>query len=236
MWNWIKNLFKKPSLPAVEPIIVPPSLPLPEIPTQEDLDNFGIRPGSHGIDISHHNENVDFSKVVQGFIFLKATDGDTYTDPVFTKRWKEIKGRARGAYHFYRISDDPKLQAEHFCKTVSPLDHADLPMVLDIEMVEKNKYKPQSEAEIKAKVPDLKIFLEQVERFSGRIPIIYINSSLAGYLKLDESFAKYPLWLANYNPGKPSCPKPWVEWTFWQFSESEKVEGIGSADVNWFKS
>jgi lysozyme len=75
-------------------------------------------PFVYGIDISHHQNNeIDYiSKTLDSlsFVICKATEGVTYTDPLFSKNWKTIKARGfiRGAYHFYRSDDDPIAQVQ----------------------------------------------------------------------------------------------------------------------------
>src|SRR5436309_222544 len=61
-----------------------------------------------GVDISHHQAErapVNWAKVRasgQRFVFVKATEGQTYTDPTFHASYAGIRaaGMYRGAYHF----------------------------------------------------------------------------------------------------------------------------------------
>src|SRR3989304_316015 len=51
-------------------------------------------------------------------------------------------------------------------------------------------------------------------------------------------FKQYPLWIANYGVTKPLVPKPWTEWTFWQFTDKGdgSIYGVESKniDLNYF--
>ena len=52
--------------------------------------------------------------------------------------------------------------------------------------------------------------------------------------------ADYPLWLAQYPnqyvPGmEPSLPRGWFKWTFWQYSEKGRINGINAGvELNLF--
>lgn len=96
----------------------------------------------HGIDISHHQNNIDWDEVKAmkdqnvkvGFSFIKATEGIGRVDNMFRKNWYNSKksGLPRGAYHFFISSKIGKAQAANFIETVQ-LDKGDMPPVLDIE-------------------------------------------------------------------------------------------------------
>ena len=60
-----------------------------------------------GIDVSHHQGDVDWNAVGQAgiaFAFAKSTEGDTFQDPQFGTNCAGMKeaGIIRGAYHFFR--------------------------------------------------------------------------------------------------------------------------------------
>lgn len=69
----------------------------------------------HGIDISHWNPSL-VALPAYDFVFLKATQGKTYTDPTFVSRWAYMKehGKIRGAYHFMSMKDSPDDQVTQF--------------------------------------------------------------------------------------------------------------------------
>ena len=212
--------------PPIVPNELPPPAATPEISSEIPL-------GSHGVDISHHNKNVDFKELskTQSFVFIKATEGETFIDNTFSDRWRELKtlGIKRGAYHFFRSNKNPISQARHFCRIMGELGLNDMAPVLDIETMDK-----QSKANVKH---SCKLFLDEVELITGRVPIVYSYYSFLRALEFDSGFSKYPLWLARYSD-KPTTtvPLPWKQWTFWQFAEDGKVEGItGVCDVNRYK-
>lgn len=177
-----------------------------------------------GIDLSHHNEVADWSKVEAAqlaFVILKATDGMDYLDPTFVDRYSALAGTGliRGAYHFYETNDDPTIQAKWFIKNV-PLTKGDLPPIVDIERV-------------KAPVAndlhkDFKIFLDLIEDHYGSKPIIYTGPNFWDHV-MKEHLPNYPLWIAEYGAENPTLPDGWQTWTMWQFTDSHTVAGITGA-------
>ncbi|MBC8753357.1 hypothetical protein H2O64_01660 [Kordia sp. YSTF-M3] len=183
----------------------------------------------YGIDISmfQGNEMNTLSKQKDSldFIICKATEGVTYTDPKFSYNWKTIKEKSfvRGAYHFYRSEDDPISQAANFLNAIATIDPTDLPPIIDFE---------EAGIDASQSVPDvqsnLKIFINEIEKKLKRTPIIYTDIPVGNKYLNDASFAKYPLWIANYD-GKetPDLPDTWKEkgWKMWQKSDHYKTDG-----------
>jgi lysozyme len=176
-----------------------------------------------GIDVSHAQQTVDWNEVKQAgkvFVFIKATDGITYTDPLFAANWSGVKaaGLLRGAYHFYETNDDPTAQAENFLSAVK-LEPGDLPPVVDIERTKGG----ESAGQI---VQDLQTWLDVVEQATGRVPVIYTGPGYWDSLGT-SAFGRYPLWVAEYGVQSPRLPAGWTRWTFWQSSESGTATGVG---------
>lgn len=61
-------------------------------------------------------------------------------------------------------------------------------------------------------------YLEEYSRLSGRLMVLYTYPYYAQSVKLDARFAKYPLWIASYQPNAPQVPAPWGkdDWIIWQ--------------------
>lgn len=190
-----------------------------------------------GIDVSYWNSGIDWPKVRatgQRFMFAKATEADSYKDPTLGANWKGAKsaGMLRGAYHFFRCQVDPKKQAKNYIDYLKSMkDDGELPPVLDLEL---------SDGMTKDKIiPRVKTWLDLVENAFGRKPIIY-----SGYYFLQDSLSEagggppawakdYPLWIAQYphqyvEGTSPSLPRGWFKWTFWQYSEKGRLNGINA--------
>ena len=183
-----------------------------------------------GIDVSHWQGTIDWEAVAADgveFAFVKATEGGDYTDPRFAENWAGARraGVVRGAYHFFRPQTDATAQAAHFLRTVQ-LAPGDLPPVLDVEVTD-----GRSAAAI---ADGVRTWLQEVERATGRRPIIYTRASFwTG--QMDGGFGAYPLWVAHYGVSAPNIPAGWSGWTFWQHSDAGRVDGIsGAVDLDWF--
>jgi lysozyme len=192
-----------------------------------------------GIDVSHHNGDIDWSMVKQAgaeFAFLKATEGATFVDKTFKANWKEAKasGIRVGAYHFFRPRIALQSQIDNFVRALGSVEAGDLPPVIDTEV-------PSDWAKLTGKQSvDLIVgFIDGIRAKLGDNvhPIIYLSPSFADdVLKNDARLKDHPLWLAHYtSASRPRVPKPWDFWTFWQFTENGKVAGIsGNVDINRF--
>ena len=190
-----------------------------------------------GIDVSYWDAGIDWPKVratSQRFVFVKATEGDSYADPTFDDNWRGAKpaGLLRGAYHFFRSNVDPKKQATKFIDYVKSMkDDGELPPVLDLET-------PDGQTKEKI-ISRAKTWLDLVEAAFGRKPIIY-----SGQFFLQDHFSEagggppawakdYPLWIAQYpniyvEGSQPFLPRGWFKWIFWQYSEKGVVNGINA--------
>lgn len=197
---------------------------------------------AQGVDVSHHNGTVDWGKVAAdgiSFVFLKASEGKTFVDKTFLNNAKAARavGLLVGAYHFLNATSTgvAEVEARHFANTIKgvPLD---LPPVLDYE-TNPGKLGKSQISEV------ARVFLRELERLTGRKPIIYTGNSFAG--NFDSSLAAYPLWIARYNTQSPSDVSGWKRWEFWQYSGdglggvradgTRKVNGInGHVDLNEF--
>lgn len=181
----------------------------------------------HGIDVSHYQQHIDWSIVndqsLITFAFIKATEGNHFTDRYFARNWKETKrnGIRRGAYHFFRPGISGKEQAELYLSVVD-FEEGDFSPVLDIEVI------PADSTENWYR--EIDAWLGTVEKETGKKPIIYSGRSFyTDYLQ--ERYPGYPIWIANYK----RKDLPMEEWEFWQHTESAKMKGIsGSVDHNVF--
>ena len=197
-----------------------------------------------GIDVSYWNAGIDWPKVRatgQRFVFVKASEADYYRDSTFDDNWLGAKsaGLLRGAYHFFRCNVDAKRQADSFINYVKSFnDDGELPPVLDLETNDGQK----KEKIILA----VKTWIDRVETAFGRKPIIYSGQYfLQDFLSEagggPPAWSKdYSLWLAQYpnnyiEGSQPYLPRGWFKWTFWQYSEKGRVNGINAnVDLNVF--
>lgn len=183
-----------------------------------------------GMDVSRHQQNVDWAKVVEHerpyFVFIKATEGTLIVDPTYEQHRKELEevGVIWGAYHFFGHRTSGKEQARNFIKTAD-LDRGNMLPVLDIEKHRFMKDPAKSVREALA-------FCKEIKRYYGKNPIIYCSTHFYNaYLKEDFPSSKYILWIADYRG-----PEPDLDWQIWQHTETYKIKGIrGGVDRNVFR-
>jgi len=192
-----------------------------------------------GIDVSHHNGDIDWARVKQAgveFAFIKATEGATFVDKRFKENLSEARGVGikTGAYHFFRPRINLQSQIDNFARTLGSVPAGDLPPVIDTEV-------PSDWSRLSGKQSvDLIVgFIDGIRAKLGDNinPIVYASPSFVDdVLKNDPRLNSYPLWLAHYtSASRPRVPKPWDFWTFWQFTENGSVAGItGNVDINRF--
>ena len=229
--NWIISLFKKKKS-TVNPVTPPPVIEVPkDIPEGINLGRLSeLKVGAMGVDISHHNKNVDLATLVKNvdFIYMKATEGGAFVSSVYHGRMDTLlKLNARvGAYHYYRTNVNWLVQAQHFVKHI----RGNIAPVLDVEAINnKDFYSARHTVEV------LKI-VEYVEKMTGYTPIIY-----GGYyffrdeVKPSPAFARFPFWISWYTSdyNKVKTPAPWVKPYMWQYTETGTVVGVvGNVDIN----
>jgi GH25 family lysozyme M1 (1,4-beta-N-acetylmuramidase) len=240
-------LFKKkePSinLPEVKPTPSPIEVPSETMPHKEAAQpdsEASIKPFLNFPDISHY-EPCDFNKFNGNDLLTKATEGKSMIDGTlkFNMEQCKKKGIRFGAYHFYKTDVDPIIQANHFIKTVG-LDN--LKDFFYEPIVDYETTKGQTEADLKKAIPQLKLFIQEIYKQTGRWPMFYTYESLLVYLELDLFFTNCRLWIARYGK-EPTKLAPWKEYWAWQFSDGEipspkypdSFPGIGRCDTNIFK-
>jgi lysozyme len=178
---------------------------------------------TQGIDVSHDQGAIDWSRVAAAgkqFAFVKATQGIGESDPDFASNWQGAKavGLVRGAYHYFQPGDDPVEQAKHFLSVVT-LETGDLPPALDVE--------EQGSLTDRELIRDIRRWLQVVQHRTGMAPIVYSGAYFWDGLDTG-AFARFPLWVADYNSAAPRIPTGWKTWKFWQYSGAGTVSGIAA--------
>ncbi len=174
-----------------------------------------------GIDVSYYQQKVDWAAVKssgRAFAFIRVSDGTKFEDPRFDANWSGAReaGVVRGAYQYFRPSEDPVAQANLLVQKMGALEADDLPPVLDVEVSE-----GVSALRLQGKV---RTWLQTVEAATGRKPMVYTMAGMSG--SIGSSFTDYPLWVANWGVSCPRMPSKWGGWKFWQRSDRGSVPGI----------
>lgn len=185
-----------------------------------------------GIDVSYYQGTIDWDAVAADgveFAFIRVSDGLGYPDSQFSANWQGAgdAGILRGVYQFFREDEDPIDQADYLLTQMGDLGDGDLPPVIDVESTD-----GQNSSTIVSNIQD---WVDHVEAATGRTPIIYTGSYFWQDNVGSDAFSSYPLWTAHYGVTCPNVATQWNEWTFWQYSSTESVNGIaGNVDANWF--
>jgi lysozyme len=189
----------------------------------------------HGIDVSFAQGKIDWQQVKAmdenglhiSFAFIKATEGENFTDSFFQRNWREAAktGIICGAYHYFRPQKSGRLQALQFLKTVK-LEKNDLPPVVDVEKLD--NVTPQ---QMRTALND---YFTTIQHKLHVKPVIYSGLSFyTDYLK--TYFGDYPVWIAHYDKPEQAVNRA-ADWLFWQHSEKATVNGIHHAvDFDTFK-
>ncbi|MFV2062172.1 MAG: GH25 family lysozyme, partial [Chloroflexota bacterium] len=190
-----------------------------------------------GIDVSHHNGDIDFDKVREAgnrFVFIKATQDTEFVDPRFLTNMERARaaGLAAGGYHFFDYTLDGKAQADHFIDRLElgeAINDA-LPPVVDVECWAPIGSSTQVVAEAR-----LRDFVARVYERTGRLPLLYTSVFMWKQVMGNaEGFERLPMWAACWGCAAPPSLAPgWDEWMFWQTGVN-RVPGVGRLDGNYF--
>ena len=175
-----------------------------------------------GIDVSHHQGNIDWKKVKKSrpnlaFVYVKCTEGKDYVDPRFKANVKGAadQGYKVGAYHYFRMTSSAHDQFESFKSQMDVVPIDLIPMV----DVERDDGKPRKELQ-----DSLQVLLDLLEAAYGKEPMIYGTNRSYNEFCAPE-FNHYPLYIGRYGKNKPVVTGP-SHYMIWQYSESAKIPGI----------
>lgn len=170
-----------------------------------------------GIDISNNDGNVDFNQVKNAgyeIVYLKATEGLTYDDPMMKEFYDEAKAANLkiGFYHFLR-KNDPGQEAQHFLNIINGLSYDCIAMV----DVEHDSLKDGSASWRTQQFSDYC-------KAKGIQVGIYTYSS---FLKesMNNNTLGLPLWVAEYSVSNPNVNVPYIGF---QYSETGRVPGVST--------
>lgn len=182
-----------------------------------------------GIDISMHNNTVDFKKIKNDgieVVIIKATEGVNYVDPFLNQHYQgaKVQNLNIGFYHFMSEKTSPTQQAIDFWTAIKDKQFNVMP-TLDIET--NNQVRSQSQ------ISDRCIeFLQKFKAISGMNCMIYTGGYF-GRDNLDSRVKQYKGWIAHYGVSSPMATG--FEVIGHQYTEKGRVNGInGDVDVNNF--
>lgn len=175
---------------------------------------------SVGIDVSHHQGVINWKDVAHeniAFVYVKATEGATYTDPRFHENMKGAidAGLATGAYHYFRMTSGATEQFKNFKKALSEYKFQLVPMI-DVET--------SDEKPVKELQDSLDVFIKLLKEEYGCPPMIYGTQSSYNTFCAPK-YNRYHLYIGRYGSNSPEIKGPGT-YTIWQYTESGKIKGI----------
>lgn len=182
------------------------------------------------VDLSHYQPDPDWTKLKAAGILgviLKATEGTSYVDSTFKKRWTAARshGFAAATYHFLQHGN-PIGQMEHYLDTIQPV--AGERVVVDFEKGDCSR-------------DDLHAAVNALIGKGLEISVYGSPSFLKtklGTAKDDFLALHTSLWIAQFNLSAAPSGWPtatWPTWSLWQWSDRGTIDGIrGPVDVNRF--
>lgn len=224
---------------------------LPDVPKHDyDLNKF-IHNGSKlsyddekytyrlGVDVSHHQGNIDFSKVkAAGFDFVilrigyrgYGKAGTINADKKFSEYYKQAKaaGLDVGVYFFAQAINETEAEeeADFVINTLKGIE-IDLPVVYDPESILDDVARTDNVSGEQFTRNTL-CFCQKISD-AGYEPMVYSNMLWEAFEFDMTKISNYPIWYADYE----ALPQTPYAFTFWQYSNEGKVDGVsGAVDVD----
>ncbi|WP_407288896.1 lysozyme [Streptomyces sp. BP-8] len=181
-----------------------------------------------GVDVSSHNHHVSWSALRKSgvrFAYVKATEGNNYTNPYFAHQYRGSysAGMIHGAYHF-ALPDHSSgsTQARYFADHGGDWsrDGRTLPGALDME------YNPYGATcygkSSRAMVNWIQDFVETYREETGRDAVIYTSTNW--WKRCTGNSGRFghsnPLWVPRYGSSVGALPAGWRYHSIWQHTSS----------------
>jgi lysozyme len=184
---------------------------------------------SPGIDVSYYQGDIAWSRVKRAgikFAFIRAADGTEIVDTMFEANWGGAAnaGIPHGAYQYFRADQSPTDQADVLITLLRTHGVGELPPVIDVE--------DTAGLPLQQVVEAARAWIDRVKSQLHVEPIVYTNPGM-WTLRGAPELASQILWVAHYTTTCPTLPPPWAKWTFWQYTDNGRVDGIdGVVDLD----
>jgi len=186
-----------------------------------------------GMDISIYQGEVDLERSARAgieVVYIRAGQGDGYTDPNYVENAAQARqaGLDFGFYYFVTARDvqTARTQAARFVRLIRGTQYTCRP-VMDFERTQDMTPEQANQVAL--------AFLEELERLTGVLPMLYTDAYNAGHL-WREDLGRYPLWVAQYGGEEPEVAGDvWSAWSGWQYTSRGRVDGVeGVVDLDRF--
>ena len=187
-----------------------------------------------GIDVSHWNHTIKWSKVANSgkvsFAILKATQSTNYKDTAFEKNYKGAKaaGIKVGCYHFTVATSVAKAKREaKYLLRVLKGRKMDYPVALDFEDMNIIYHTN------KAQRTQMVLAFKKIVENAGYDFVLYTSKSWLDSYFYNNKFKNMNIWVAQWKV--PKCTYTGEgKIAMWQYSSTGKISGIiGRVDMNY---
>ncbi len=198
-----------------------------------------------GIDVSYHQGDINWKKVKKAgvqFAFIRvagryAESGRLFEDE---KAYENMQGAQEAGipYGVYIYSQaisqqEAREEAAYILERIRGYD-VTLPVVFDFEYLDIGQGRLWNAHLSKLEATNICLAFCRYVESAGYTPMVYANKSmLSEEMNAALISQNYPIWLAHYT----SSTKYEGDYTFWQYSQSGKVDGINEpVDLNvWYQ-
>lgn len=185
-----------------------------------------------GIDVSHHNGDINWKLVKNSgieFAIIRTGYGIKNDSQIDRKFKLNIEGAKKagidvGVYHYsYATSSRQAVDEAKFCLQIVADYELDYPICYDIEDESLLKYNKQAKTDMCIS------FCDTIE-MAGHYAMLYANPNwLNNHLYSEQLLKRYDLWLSHYGVDNPS-----FACGIWQKTDKGKVDGInGYVDLDF---
>lgn len=202
----------------------------------------GIYTIRHGIDVSHHQGKIDWEKVKAAgydFVILRCAyrgygkSGNLCEDKEFAGYidGAHAAGMDVGVYIFSQaISEEEAVEEADYVINILKDKQIELPVTYDPETIRDDEARTDNLTGEQATLNTI-AFCERIKS-AGYEPMIYSNMIWEAEFFDMSRVEQYPKWYADYELS-PQTP---YDFTFWQYSETGKVDGVRTpVDLDvWF--
>ena len=163
-----------------------------------------------------------------------------WIDREFETNYSETKKRniPRGSYWYYDNRIDPRRQAELWLKTLNG-DFGEIGLWCDFEDRFSGKWNKWQDWKTFIQVLLIDVPKEKIGIYTAYY--YWLENTVQKGIPPSEMqwFGRFPLWVANYKVNSPLVPKPWTNWTLWQYTDKGNAAAVGivdskSVDENWY--
>jgi len=204
-------------------------------------NNDGEKISHVGVDLSYHNEKVDWDELVNNspveFVMLRCgyrgtTEGGLIEDEKFNEYASAAneKNIPLGVYFFSQaISEEEAIsEAEFVIKLIEDFDIS-YPVAFDTEYVNDDESRFNKEDLSREELTKITVaFLKRIEE-EGYFPMIYASENWIRRRLIIEDLADYDFWVPQYNEENDFL----YDFTIWQYTESGAIPGVsGACDIN----